>query len=210
MATQLAPGQILRATIWCQDTEQASANVLHYVVQTVGGSPALDTDFAGVLDGSINAAVKGILANNATYRGIEAQIIWPLPLQLAVSSIIGAGTGLAGVTTLPRQSAAITQWKTATAGRHGRGRSYWPFPPATFNTLDGVIAPAGLTAFQTLHNAVLNFTNVAVAGRTATVALVVYNRVTHVGTIVTAAVTTNKWGTQRRRGTYGRANNSPI
>lgn len=210
MATTLTPGDILRASIWSTDAEQAAVNVLHYKVQSVGGVPATDADFATALDQTIATLYKAIINNNAFYRGVEAQIIWPPPTRVAVSATGGAGAGGSGVTSLPRQSAALTQWKTAIAGRHGRGRSYWPFPSSTANTLDGVITPATLVAIQALNVALLNFGLFTIALRTATVALIVYDRVAHTGQNVTQSVTTNKWATQRRRGTYGRANASPI
>ena len=210
MASTLQVGQILRASVWSQDTEQASVNVLHYRVQAVGGLPATDADFATAFDQTIATAYRAAINNNATYRGVEAQVIWPLPVLVAVNSIVGAGVGTGGAIALPRQSAALTQWRTSIAGRHGHGRSYWPFPPTIFNQLDGSITAGGLGVFQTLHNLVLNFGSFTIALRNATMALVVYDRVSHVGTLVNAATTSNKWATQRRRGTYGRQNSSPI
>lgn len=210
MANPLAVGQILRASTWSFDSEQASVQVMHYKVTAVGGSPCTDADFAVALDNAVFTPIKVILNNNATYRGIEAQILWPLPFQLAVSSVANAGVGSGGAISAPRQVAALTTWKTAIAGKHGRGRTYWPFPPANAVTADGVILAAYLTAIQTLYNAYLNFGAFATGGRTATVAQVVYDRVAHVGTPTTGAVTTNKWATQKRRGSFGRANTVPI
>lgn len=209
MATVLSPSDQVRSSIWTADSEQASVNVLHWRVQSVGGSPATDADLAIALDTIIAPVIKPVIANTATYRGVEVQILFPT-LQLAVSATGFTGVGTAGANALPRQTAALTQWRTTLAGRHGRGRSYWPFPASALNQLDGVMTPAGLALYQALHLAILNFGVFTVGGRTATVALTVYNRVTHVGTVVSAATTLSKWGTQKRRGSFGRPNLSPI
>lgn len=210
MPNQLVIGQILRASTWCFDSEQASVNVMHYQVTALGAQPANDNDFAFALDAAVFGAFKAILNNLATYRGIEAQILWPLPFRLAVSAVSNAGVGTGGAIAAPRQVTPLTTWKTATAGRHGRGRTYWPFPPSNAITADGVIIAAYLTALQTLYNAYLNFSNFTVTGRNATVALSIYDRVAHTALPVASAVTTNKWATQKRRGSFGRSNTVPI
>jgi hypothetical protein len=129
-------------------------------------------------------------------------------------SILLAGAGTGGTDALPRQVAGLTAWKTALAGRAFRGRTFWPFPSAAFDTGDGVPTAAAVTAYTNLAVEALNFVTVGDVTNRSIIALVIRNKpvrgVPWTSTPVTVGTTFNKWATQRRRGTFGRANVSPI
>lgn len=210
MATVLTPGMIIRASAWCVDGSQASANVFHFLVGVVGGLPATDQDFANTFDAAIASLYKLVLNNNAAYRGVLAQIIFPLPVRVAVQTAASAGAGTGGATAQPKQVSGLTSWYTAVAGRSGRGRTYWPFPPTAFDIADGTPSASYVTAIDNIASAIQGFTLVSTGGRTANVTPSIYHRGTGGTQSITVRLSRTQWATQRRRGGYGRLNISPV
>lgn len=210
MAHALAVNDVLLVQLVTQDNEQTALNNFHFVVDTVGALAATDQDFANTLDSAVQAAVKPILNSGATYKGVVVQKIFPAPPYPSQFSTTGAGLGTGGATALPRQSAGFTKWITGMTGRHGHGRTYWPFPSTTDNQVDGVPTAAYIAKLSTLSNVIFTFAALAAGGRTATVSLVLWDRVGHLSTLVTTFALPTKFATQRRRGSFGRPNPSPI
>lgn len=219
MSSALLVGDLLKCRIWCSNSEQASVNTLWYQVLSVGGPPATDLDVATLLDtGFLQHALPPILNNLTTYNGVQVQIYRPIGgtyfIYAAEDSVAGAGPGTAGAIALPRQTAGLTHWGTVFAGRQYRGRTYWPFPAVASDLGDGTPTSAYVSQVDTIGTAFLAFTAVTGSG-TATVQLVMMHRKPKVGdtplpTIIRVATAENKWATQRRRGSYGRPNVSPI
>jgi len=210
MATAMVLNDILRTTMWCTDNAQAAATTWHWQVTAVGAPPATDQDLGDTLDSSIAAAMKTILSNNASYRGIVTQKIWPVPVAVDVISVANAGSGTSGATALPKQVSGITSWYTALGGRSQRGRSYWPFPATSSDTGDGIPTGGYVTAIAAIASVIRPLTAIAVGGRTATIQFGIYHRASHTLTPITVAQSRTRWATQRRRGDYGRSNSAPI
>lgn len=224
MATPVTTGMALEITVPCTNNEQTSINVFHISCQIPGPTPVTDADVANWFDGAWASGWRGILGPNSTYRGTGCRIMFGVPTFGMQVSGSGAGAGLSGTTDLPRQATGITSWKTDRSGRAERGRTYWPFPPAVFDTGDGVPLGIYVTAVKTIADIYSSVGVISVGPRSSTFAAVLYHRAfkgdpTHVPPIppraasfdfITSYITRLKWATQRRRGSYGRANPPPF
>jgi len=210
MSTPLAVGQILEARAWVNDGNQASVNTFHYQVNVVGSPGATDLDVAVTLDAALAGLYKPFLNNNATYRGVTVQIIRPLPIKIDVISVGAPGAGTGGAIASAHQVSGLTSWYTATAGRKGRGRTFWPFPPTAFTSGDGTPTAGSVTIMDAIASAVFGYSTVVNGGRSATVQFGIYSRTLGTLTPVVTRITRGVWATQRKRGAYGRANVAPI
>lgn len=214
MAQRILPNDILTVRLWCQDSEQASVNTWYYKAGTDVGLGGDDAVAAGVLDGLFAPLIKPMINNNATYRGVTLQIHRVTSDYVAQVSTAHTGAGTGGAVSLPRQTAGLTGWKTALAGRAFRGRTYWPFPSASADVGDGSPTAAYVTLMTSMASAVLgvaflgdgtNYTNVSMVLRAKPTKGVPWST-----TPILQGIDSNFWATIRRRGSYGRANRSPI
>jgi hypothetical protein len=193
------------------DVEQASANTVFYRVVSVGAPNSNDQDFASEMDTLLAPLVKPLINNNATYRGVQGQIVWPLPVIGDVTSVAGSGVGTGGATAAPRQVSGLISWYTQLAGRAQRGRLFVPFPSTAFITGTVGDPTAGyITALNALRVGLTGKTTLTTGGRTATIAMIIYHRKTHNSDDVFSSFARSTWATQRRRGDRGRANVPPI
>jgi hypothetical protein len=208
----LSPGDIVAVTAVCQDSEQISLNTFHYICDIESGLSASDNDFAEQWSTDLNGDFKAILNNNSTFNGVFAQKIWPLPIPSRQVDTADAGPGVAGATSLPRQTAGIISWHTDLAKQANRGRTYLPFPSATDNTLPGTPSVSYVSRATILANACQTFTvvNRTGGGGAIAVALVLYHRLTHTVTEITGRSVAQKWATVKKRGSFGKPNISPI
>jgi hypothetical protein len=210
MSTALQSGDVIRGSAITDIAGQTANTGWFYAVTAVGGSPATDQDFCNALDTAVAALFKAWLPSEVRYSGIIAGIVARSPNPVGVQQTTNAGVGTAAVEPLPKQCAGITSWYTATAGRRFRGRTYWPFPSSAWNDVNGELSGAGKTAADNIASAVQGLTSISSGGRTATIALGIYHRLTKLTTPVTVRLTRGTIATQRRRGDFGRLNSSPI
>jgi len=210
MPTPLVSGDILEVRVWCQESEQASVNTFHYAILTVGSPALTDTDFNDQFDALIVTLYPALIQNNGFYRGTSVQILNRNPRPATDQNPLSiAGTG--GGTGLPRQACGLTTWRTDFAGPRYRGRTYWPFPSTTEDATIGVPSAAYLTAMGNISDALLNFATTTVSGRTATFGLAILHRGTPLQVaFVTSRQVQQKFATQKKRGSYGKANNVPF
>jgi hypothetical protein len=219
----LEVAQLVQARIWCADSEQAAVNTLWYVVAAIGSPAATDQDVADNLDTIIAAHMKAVLAATATYRGVQVQIFSGMPVGLIYPALFASvfinsssGPGVAGAIGLPRQTCGLIEYQTDIPGRQGRGRSYIPFPASADNDVNGVPTAGYLTNLAFVAGDMGSGLAVSGVGGTATLVRVIPhlkknkagNFVSH--TPITNASGSASWATQRRRGSFGRANSSPI
>lgn len=216
MAQPFNVNDYVQVRVFCTNSEQASVNTFWYAVVAVGTPAATDLDMATDLDtGFLSTALPPMLNNLTTYNGVQVQVYRTPDIFAAQDSIAGAGPGTGGAVALPRQTAGLTHWQTPKAGRAYRGRTYWPFPATAHDTGDGIPTTAYVALMTTLANGLLNFTTFTVSGRSAQVSLVLKHRknkagVTPVPSTILSETNEAKWATQRRRGSFGRPNVSPI
>jgi hypothetical protein len=213
MPHPIVQGNVLRNNYWVQASfSQAGMFGLHWLCTGVTGTPTTDFDAVTVLDTALAAPIKGLLNTQVEYRGSTMQLINILPLPVMQAATARAGNGTATGLAMPQQVSGIMTAYTAVAGSKGRGRIFMPFPAVSEDADPGMPSSAYVAALLAFGNLMLpNFTipNAASTG-SATLALVVYNRIPATTQLITSWVARAKWATQKRRGVYGRANQSPI
>jgi hypothetical protein len=210
MSVNINVGDVLEFTHCSFVTDQVALNKTHWVAIAVVGTIS-DQNVANSADAVFAPPMKAFLATDANYRGTGVQRILPLPKAPQVSAIAAAAAGLAAPPTLPRQVAGVISLKTAKAGRAFRGRFYQAFPAASFNTAAGQPFPAYSVQMLILAAALSAQLNVVSGLNSAQIVPVIFHRKTGTYDLVTsAAFPRNVWGTQRRRGSYGRTNVVPF
>lgn len=213
MSTPLTTGTLLEVQLWCSDFEQTSVNTFHYAVTEIGTGAVTDQDVANDFDGIFGSSLDGIktvLYNNALYRGTQVRIIGPQPQPVAVHSITNQGVGTGGAIGIPRQATGLTSWKTNFTGPKFRGRTYWPFAPSAEDVSFGAPSAAYVTAINQIADALIDKVTVTAGGDTAHIMFGVRQRRTVSVVKIVDRMTAQKWATQKRRGSYGRANTAPF
>lgn len=210
MAQVLAINDVIRAQIICADNEQASFNTVHYQVTGVGVSTATLEDFCGNWSALVAPKVKPLIWNGASFNGVIGQVISPLPLMARFLEDADSGVGTAGAIGAPRQATGLIRFQTDFAGPGFRGRNYLPFVSTTSVQSYGTATNLYVANALVLSEAMRTFTAVSNAGRTATVRLGLFKRAGSVFTPVVSTSASPDFATQKRRGTFGRANNPPL
>ncbi len=221
MATVFSIGQYVQLRIWTQmpSALQAGVNSCWYIVGAVGGSPSTDQDFATYMDSVIGPVYKPLLNNSADYRGCQVIIhspVPPFPAQtIPVSSVAAAGAGTGGVIPMPKQTAALLKFKTMRPGPSGRGRIYIAFPPQAGDSGGGTVDPAYGALIVALGGVIGVGIALSAGGRTATMVRALVHGINKADIYPPASPVESYqaeayWATQRRRGSFGRQNFSPI
>lgn len=211
----LLTGDVVTFRVWSVVAEQAAVNTFHYLIGAITGVGADLGDAASAFDSLIATDFKMLLQNNAQYRGVQAYVNH-LPLPLAQVSTAGAGAGTGGTVGQARQTCGISKWLTDFAGPAYRGRTYWPFPPTADDSGIGVPSAPYIVDLQTIT--VLMFTFFSIPGTVSGAAacrMVLKHGINKSGvipppTLITTLSVDPVWATQKRRGSFGRANVSPI
>lgn len=213
MPRVLAFGDIVQARLYCRVSEQVTVTTHNWLVDDFGPT-STDRDAANTVDAALSTPLLNLLSGNATYLGTCCQIINRPPLGVHQCDTGGAGTGNAGAISLPRQTAGLISWNTGMAGPGGRGRTYMPFPAAADNETDGTPTASYLTRLNLYAQAVLLIGDFNGGGRIAGVSAVLLRRRSPPSTSLTVPLAgyelNDKWATQKRRGSFGRPNSSPI
>ncbi len=221
MSTPLVANRLVQLRIWSQMAPafQAAVNSAWYVVSSVGSPPAFDTDFADYMDGQIAPVFIPLLNNIAEYRGVQViqyGSIGPyVPITKPVQATANAGNGTGGAVPLPYQTAGILKFVTDTSGPAGRGRFYLPFPSQSADSGGGSCSAAYGAAGLLLGAEVGIGIALAVGGRSALLLrMIVHGKnkddVFPPPSPVIDWQMSNLWATQKRRGSFGRQNLSPI
>lgn len=206
----LALNDLMELRIFCQMGEQGSVNVRQYVVEDITGTGPTP---GGLLDGislSVAGNIKPLMSNEATYRGCGMRRVIPKPASVEYLSSAGKGTGNQVIMALAKQTCGMITFTTPYAGRGYRGRMYLPFPDQASNAAGGHPTAAYLTAAQTYATWLCSTLTVGIAPNQIVLTPVLWHRLLGMATDITGSKTPDKWGTQRRRGDYGRPNESPI
>jgi len=184
-------------------------NNYHLVCGAGMGLPSLEM-ISEWFDTRVETAYKSLMTGTASYYGVKAQKIFPLPRSVGVVAATRVGPGTDGMDGLPGQVSGLIGFRTNLAGKDQRGRVYIPFPDENSND-DPTNAPdAGyLIALQALADLVKGSFTIVDGGNEITVTFVIYHRDTDEYSVVTEAVARAGWGTQRSRGSYGSKNAYP-
>lgn len=211
MATNLVSNDLLEMRIVCATADQVSVNVLHYQARQVTGT-VTDQEAADHVEQGVDLLYQSLLSVHATYRGVSAQRIFPLPKTVpavAQNPLVGTHVG----DLLPKQVSAVVTKQTRFAGRKYRGRIYIPFPSESANDTDSTPTAAYLATVEQLAAFLLQPIPVAGAGgggATLTPILLHRDPVAPTFDDITTWRVNDKWGNQRRRGAYGQQNPIPF
>jgi hypothetical protein len=177
-----------------------------------GGSVMDSNSFISTYDAAMAALYQPIISNGANYYGTQVYLDNPIgspPRPDTTAANFGPGTGGAGL--LPTQVSPLISLYSTTLGKQGQGRTYLPFPPATAIDANGTPSAAYLLNIGALGNFLQSPLVVTGAGgATGTFNLVLYKGGAAPALLVTSALIRDAWGTQRRRGNYGKVNAVPF
>jgi hypothetical protein len=207
---------VLQFRTWVSQAEQGAVVTFYYGILSQSGTPTTDLDCANAIDAILAPKFKSILSTDASYRGTQAVIINRPVRPAPVISNLLTGAGSAAPPDLPRQTCGLISWRTPFSGRRYRGRMYVPFPPAVDNGTDGVPIAGYITVLSNIGTALMGLTTINNAAVTGSVGV---SFVLNHGkgktpipavTPITSFTAQNKWATQRKRGSYGKANVPPF
>lgn len=206
----LHAGDTVQFRVWTTCNDQAAVTTHHFRVGTITGLVDL-ADASLSFDSVMQTAYKSIISSQARYNGVQARLLNQIPPFVSQDTITNAGPGLAGPVCMSRQTCGITSYYTLFAGPGNRGRTYWPFPPASGDETFGEPNDAYIEGVETLVGLMMISFVITGSGGSAPAVFCLHVKRTPASPIpITFAETRRKWATQKRRGSYGRQNTSPI
>lgn len=222
MATVMNLGDIIRIRTFQQETvaSQIGINTTFWRVSAITLDPTIE-DMLADFGTRIAPFYLPLMGANARYALTgAARMHQPNETTQETSEVYdvsGAAFGTGAGNQVPLQVSYVIALKTGFATRHARGRIYPAFPPASFATIDGLMTAGAQVSLQQLaefYQSAQTFP--LAAGRSVTIQCVVRG-VTAPGELqivnyrtVTSAIGRSRFGTQRRRGQYGRLNQLPA
>lgn len=208
----IAEGDIWQATVACYATAngQVSLNRYLFFCSVNAGVGATDAQLALALDNFFAPLYKAIIANVATYYGVKVSRYLLPPVNRPFVSTANTAVGTGGVNMLPSAICGMLKTTSTANGKKGQGRVYIPFISDTFATDTG--EPTG--AVQLLMNAIgtglIALPSVGAGGNLSTMEWCLPNTKFNIGTgLIIKAVSEPKFGTQHKRGDYGKLNTIP-
>jgi len=171
---------------------------------SVTGGVTLE-EIADEIDSGFATTMVDLLNSQAQFLGVKAAVegVTPQPLPGTIQDPL---SGTAGLDVVPSQSAGILTLKTDWAGPSGRGRLYIPFPAAASVQVNNLATPTYLTNMATLATLIVGPISVTGATGSATVTAGLWHQPTASFREFTGYTPQPRFGTQMRRGQYGRAN----
>lgn len=206
-------GDVIELRTACYFQGQVSVNTGYMICTELSGDPVTTEDLVDTAEGNFSTAYKAALSTGASWVGMSAQRIFPLPRTLADISTANEGAGSVLDDTLPGQVSGILTLTTPLAGAKYRGRRYIGFPTEGDTDSDGTPSQVyiqKLNAIALLWGPGPNpFSNAGLTG-IASMQTILWHRATQTFTEVTGTVSRKKWATQQRRGNYGAPNVAPF
>lgn len=207
----LSLDDILECQIVCKMQNQVALNIRHFRVFNIpSGETFTEADFAATASDELSGLYYALLNNLAEYRGVRVRRLWPTETAY-VDSNAHAGNGTAGADAMPKQVSGVISLRSNVPGRQGIGRVYVPFPAEQSNDSDSTPTATYVTNLGLLA---AKLSLLLISNATPAVAQcegLVYNRdFPPQSGIIINTFQRDAWGTQRRRGDFGRINTSPI
>ena len=205
-------GSVVKAQVICRAGNQISVNTHKWqMLSIVGGSTISSTAFLADLETDLLLRMPPLLGSDAQYYGTMLYLMNPIGPAPRPDNTVPAeegGTGGAGL--LPMQCCGLISWYTAVLGKQGQGRTYVPFPSPEASETNGSPNAGYISSLAALSSA-LRAVRVIVSGPvTATFELVLYQGGIATPLVIVDATERDAWATQRRRGSYGKANSPPF
>lgn len=209
-AIPLAVDDLIRCKIVTQCDNQAGLMILHFRVTSNDIPVATDlSDVLGTFAGVFAGPMKAVMSERARYAGLTLarnRGIWTAEY----FSAVGQGFGLVAGDTLPKQICGVVSKRVAVAGHGKTGRSYVPFPGEVSNS--AIAAPTGayMTLLSAVKDAIVSQIDYVVAPNRMVFTPIVYKKLSPgTSAVVVDGIARGVWGTQRRRGDFGRVNLAP-
>lgn len=195
----------------CYDTvlKQVALNIFQYQVTSLSAPGVTDQDCADALYGILEPGYEDILSPQSCPYGLKLQKIYPGGLTLGVFAFNAAKIGTFGTVPAPAQLSMVVTKQTGGAGRAKRGRFYMPLPPIEAIDSFGTPTNAYLTAMAPLLANLVAPQTITTLTSVAQLTPVLWHNASGTGTTLTSLRPNDKFGTQRRRGIYGRENAIP-
>jgi len=201
---------IVEVKVYCKTTTQLSVNVRHFVCIDKQGTGAPASSILTYYKELLAPLYKALMSVGAEYRGLSLQKISPAPIAALAFDDGEQGVGDVGGDPLPGQVCGILTFRSNLAGRANRGRMFVPFPSETDNDADQTPIDGYIVRLSELGDAFIGADEIGGGGNTVQLQSIVLHRVSMSGTALITWKANNKWATQRRRGSYGRPNESPL
>jgi len=154
--------------------------------------------------------IKPLISTSASYRGMRLSKISPAPPSAFTYNTTSQGAGTVTGDPLPKQTAGVITWYTSKGGPAFRGRSYFPFPGEADNGPDSKPTQSYIDRMITPSLSRVQARTVVGADGSVVLTPVIYHRESRQSDVVTTGQTRGVWGTQRRRGDYGKTNTVPF
>jgi hypothetical protein len=219
MPMPVVTGDIVLIQPVCTLGDQTALNNVHFRCDTHLGGGATDAEIAAWFEGNLAPLYKAILTTPASWYGLLAQKIWPLPLYAHAVNRAHTGAGTAGTQPAPTEACSVIATKTSLAGRAYQGRVFLPFPDIQDIHTDGRTFSGGYQSrLGFVVAGLLIAQNVVGAGGSSHLVPVIYHRApnkagtttAHGTTDITLVTVEDTLAVQRRRGPRGRANPPPV
>lgn len=210
-------GQYIRHTVVFFLNDQAGEMTVAHQVRTVVGAGATLPQ----INGDILTRIQGVLPNwmplEAYISGVQSELLVTATGKVTQSAVAldNLTVGLDATGALPTQASGIIQKSSGYAGRSMRGRVFWPFH--TVGQIDGSGELQGATATG-IAASMTNAFGTATAPLTIlgagslTLVPVILHKVSAAFPLPLSSVDVQSWvgiarfGTQKRRGDYGKHN----
>jgi len=210
----LAVNDIVQVTAVMRLDDQIGLNVFHYRIVAVGAASPLSLviDQLEAFGTPTSTRYKNLLSAEAEFRGYLVRRIHPT-YGAEYADVAGAGDGAVAGDALPRQTSGLISKKAAVPGRRKGGRFYIPFPSEGDNDVDGIPTDEYFTRLGLLADNL--WQSLATGAFTADPCIAKIRSVAGVTTVIETRLISRckpvqAWATQRRRGSFGRINTSPI
>lgn len=214
----LTVGDIIQVKSVCFSVDQLGLNIFHYIVTAVIGTPKLSDVVASLEGGPLGPTpfstnMKALLCSAASFRGYAVRVLYPT-MSVEFLDTSGVGNGTVAGDLLPRQVAGLISKRAAVPGRRMGGRFYVPFPGEADNTAASVpssdyvdrLGALRITLSSSLVKGSDIFADPVIGLKTVVAGISAIRATRSIGSWVERSL----WATQRRRGSYGRTNTSPL
>ncbi len=202
---------LLMRTVYQATGAQVGINNFGYKVTGIITGGASLQELATAIDVVLAPIAKALIPSNVTYRGIGFTNLTP-PRTQEFWSNANLGVGTNGTLLTPTQVAGIISYYGTFAGPRNRGRNYIPFVPQNEVTATGLPQTTYTTALGALVTFLLaNRVVVGVGGSTTLFPAINHRPYANgSGTAIFTMAARTRFGTQRKRGSYGQLNRSPF
>lgn len=203
---------ILLVNFYFKHPPQLAINRHYLRIQAIEGVERTLSQIPNDLFTSLAPLYASIMPTAASIAGVGCRRVWPGPETTELFSTFPAMAGSIAGDPLATQTAGVITWRTPLAGRANRGRSYIPFPAEPHNDTTGLPTNGYTQGLNDLGNTIAPalVSPIALPNR-HTYVKVIYRAATPATSPgITSHFARTKWGTQRRRGSYGQPNISPV